>query len=43
MKLISKIRVRRKTIKRYDQPKTPFQRILESDKIPNEVKEKLTQ
>lgn len=42
MKLISKIRVRSKTIKRYDQPKTPFQRILESDKIPSEVKEKLT-
>jgi len=42
MKLISKNRVASKTIKVYDRPKTPFQRLLDSPHIPNTVKQSLT-
>ena len=42
VKLLSKERVASKTIKRYDKPKTPYQRILESPDIPKETKDKLT-
>ena len=31
MKLLEKKRVASKTIKRYDKPKTPYQRLLEAD------------
>ncbi|HSB30487.1 MAG TPA: hypothetical protein VLD55_02705, partial [Candidatus Sulfobium mesophilum] len=42
VKLISKTRIASKTIKRYDSPKTPYQRIMESPQITAEVKKKLT-
>lgn len=43
VKLIEKIRVRSKLIKKHDQPKTPYQRVLEasSDYVSNETKRKL--
>jgi transposase InsO family protein len=40
-KLLEKIRVGNKTIKRYDKPRTPFQRLLESVHISEVTKEKL--
>jgi hypothetical protein len=42
VKLISKERIGSKTIKRHDSPKTPYQRIIESPHISDEVKEVLT-
>ena len=42
VKLIEKQRIASKTIKRYDKPKTPYQRIMESPDITDEVKKKLT-
>jgi hypothetical protein len=42
VKLIAKQRVASKTIKRYDKPKTPYQRIMESPDIPISVKRSLT-
>jgi hypothetical protein len=42
VKLLSKERVASKTIKRYDKPKTPYQRILESPDVPKETKDQLT-
>ena len=42
MKLISKERIGSKTIKRHDSPKTPYQRVMESDYIDVAVKENLT-
>ena len=33
VKLIDKIRIRSKIIKKHDKPKTPYQRVLESDSI----------
>lgn len=41
VKLISKEMVAAKTIKRHDTPKTPYQRVLESKKVPPAVKRKL--
>ncbi len=41
-KLISKKRDGSKTIKKYDKPKTPYQRVLESKDINDEVKQHLT-
>jgi hypothetical protein len=41
MKLIEKIRIGSKIKKRYDEPKTPYQRILTSVTVSEEVKEKL--
>lgn len=41
MKLKEKERIGSKVIKRYDKPKTPYQRILEADDVSEEVKEKL--
>jgi hypothetical protein len=41
VKLIEKKRVGSKIIKKYDKPKTPFQRLLESEYIPIETKKKL--
>ncbi len=43
VKLIAKNRIRSKTIKKYDAPKTPYQRLLESKHINNETKRKLTE
>jgi hypothetical protein len=40
-KLIEKIRVGSKIIKRYDKPKTPYQRLLESGVLSEPMKEKL--
>lgn len=41
-KLISKERINARVRKRYDTPKTPFRRLLDSDKIPEEQKLTLT-
>lgn len=41
MKLISKDRVGSKVKKKYDKPKTPFQRLMECETYPEEQKEKL--
>ena len=38
VKLQEKVRIGSKTIKKYDQPKTPFQRILESTKVSESIK-----
>jgi hypothetical protein len=43
MKLISKTRVNSKYVKKYDSPKTPYQRLLNSKDISDEKKQKLTQ
>jgi len=43
VKLIAKERVASKTIKRYDNPKTPYQRIMDSPNIPDSVKRSLTE
>lgn len=40
-KLIEKTRVNSKTIKKHSAPKTPFQRLLESNAVSKEGKEKL--
>lgn len=42
VKLIEKQRIASKTIKRYDSPKTPYQRIMESPEVTAEVKKTLT-
>ena len=42
VKLLSKERIASKTVKRYDKPKTPYQRILESPNIPKETRDQLT-
>lgn len=42
VKLISKERIDSKTIKKHDSPKTPYQRILESSDIPQDIKDQLT-
>lgn len=41
VKLIEKKRIRSKIIKKYDQPKTPYQRIIESELIDENTKQKL--
>jgi hypothetical protein len=41
VKLIEKKLIASKTIKRYDKPKTPYQRLLESSYVKASVKEKL--
>ncbi|MFU2158921.1 integrase catalytic domain-containing protein [Caldisericum sp. AR60] len=41
MKLREKTRIGSKVMKKYDKPKTPYERILESEKVSEEVKEKL--
>lgn len=41
MKCIEKIKVNSKYKKKYDEPKTPYERVLACDKIPKEAKEKL--
>ena len=41
MKLKEKVRIGSKVIKKYDIPKTPYQRILEAKEVSKEVKEKL--
>jgi hypothetical protein len=41
MKLISKDRVGSKVKKKYDKPKTPFQRIIECETVSDEIKENL--
>ena len=43
MKLKEKIRVGSKVKKRYDQPRTPYQRVLESSMVEKEYKKKLNQ
>jgi hypothetical protein len=42
VKLIEKERIGSKTIKKHDQPKTPYQRIMESEYIPQNTKDALT-
>jgi hypothetical protein len=41
-KLLKKLRLRSKIIKKHDNPKTPYQRLLESNHIPQHIKDKLT-
>ena len=41
MKLISKERINGKIIKKFDQPKTPYERIMCSTSVSQELKEKL--
>jgi hypothetical protein len=41
VKLIAKERIKSKTIKRFDIPKTPFQRLMESKKVTQSTKEEL--
>ena len=41
VKLIAKHRVGSRIIKRYDKPKTPLQRLMESNRISDDVKTKL--
>ena len=43
VKLIAKQRLASKTIKRYDTPETPYQRMLDSPHIPDSVKYALTE
>jgi len=43
VKLLEKKRIASKTIKRYDTPKTPYQRILESTDISDSIKASLTE
>lgn len=43
LKLKEKVRVNGKTKKVYEEAKTPYQRLMESDKISKEIKDKLTQ
>jgi transposase InsO family protein len=40
-KLISKIRVGSKEVKKYDEPKSPFQRLMESSEVSPEIKDSL--
>ena len=42
MKLESKVKVGSKEIKKYDNPRNPYQRLLESDALSPEVKAELT-
>jgi hypothetical protein len=42
VKLLDKQRIGSKTIKRYDPPKTPYQRVLESPHIPQKTKDAMT-
>ena len=42
VKLIAKQRIASKTIKRYDNPKTPYQRVMDSPDISTSTKQKLT-
>lgn len=42
VKLIDKERIGSKTLKRYDSPKTPYQRIMESGHVPDSVKKNLS-
>jgi len=42
VKLLEKERIGSKTRKRYDKPKTPYQRIMESESIPRKTKIRLT-
>ncbi len=41
VKLLEKKRVASKTVKRYDKPKTPYQRVLESPGVPKGTKDRL--
>jgi hypothetical protein len=41
VKLLEKKRIASKTIKRYDTPKTPYQRLMESPDVPKTVKHAL--
>jgi hypothetical protein len=43
VKLLSKTRVASKTVKRYDKPKTPYQRVMESTFVSKERKQQLTE
>ena len=42
MKLIEKKRIASKKIKRYDSPKAPYQKIMESPHIASQIKKKLS-
>jgi hypothetical protein len=42
MKLESKVKIGSKEIKKYDAPRSPYQRLLESEALPHEAKAELT-
>ncbi len=42
IKLISKVRIKGKTHRKYDKPRTPYRRIMEDPEISREIKEELT-
>jgi len=42
LKLIEKVRINSKYVKKYDKPKTPYQRLLASNHLSNDEKKKLT-
>jgi hypothetical protein len=42
MKLESRVKAGSKEIKKYDEPRSPYQRLLESEPLPPEVKAELT-
>jgi hypothetical protein len=42
MKLVSKVKIGFKAIRKYDASRSPYQRLLESEALPSEVKAELT-
>ncbi|MDR0376265.1 MAG: hypothetical protein LBH70_00560 [Spirochaetaceae bacterium] len=42
MKLESKVKAGSKEVEKYDEPRSPYQRIMESEALPPEVKAELT-
>jgi hypothetical protein len=42
MKLVSKVKAGSREIKKYDAPRSPYQRLMESEALPPEVKTELT-
>ncbi|MDR0760925.1 MAG: hypothetical protein LBF74_12610 [Treponema sp.] len=42
MKLVSKVKVGSQESKKYDAPRSPYQRLMESEALPSEVKTELT-
>ena len=43
MFLIEKKRIKSKIIRKYDEPKTPFERVIKSESMPDSVKQKLSE
>jgi len=43
MKLVSKIRINSRYVKKYDSPKTPYQRLIDSEHVSDHTKKRLTE